>query len=57
MEKYVDPARNYIRDKIANVSEIRIVMVVLLYSIYYILEKYRSHQKLHSQKKIANVSE
>jgi hypothetical protein len=38
---YVDPIGNYhSRQKIANVSEIRIVLVVLLYSICYTIEIY-----------------
>jgi hypothetical protein len=43
--------------KIANASEIRFVLVVLLYCICYIIEIYRSHQRFHLQQKIANVSE
>jgi len=48
--RYIDPTRDYhLRQKIANaseiaiVSEIRTVLAVLLYSIYYIIDICRSH--------------
>ena len=48
IEKYRFHQKFHSRQKIANVSEIRIVLVVLLYSIYYIIDICRSHPRFHS---------